>query len=175
MKKQQTREAAKYLRDLAQRLMDYPTEHYKEAYEALIGYADETESDAPVASQSPAPLKRCPACEGGSSDDCPHADAPALPRAQDWQPIETAPRQVTRALLYWPTFAVGDDGEQTTVRCGDGLVAESFRVGANQWENDLVTEHFEDEAGFGYGDPTRWMPLPSPPSVEGVTDPARDG
>ena len=34
-------ESAKYIRDLAERLLDYPTDNYKEAYDALIAYADE--------------------------------------------------------------------------------------------------------------------------------------
>jgi hypothetical protein len=85
-----------------------------------------------------------------------------------WQPIATCPREVTRALLYWPTFALNEDYEQSDMRHGDGLVAESCRVGGTQWENDHVAEHFEDEAGFGYGDPTHWMPLPpSPESSNG--------
>jgi hypothetical protein len=43
-------EAARYLRDLASRLLDDPTDAYKEAYEALIAYADEEEAkgDAPT-------------------------------------------------------------------------------------------------------------------------------
>lgn len=94
-------------------------------------------------------------------------------RAQDdWRPIETAPRLITRALVYWPTFALGEDFEQSAVPMGDGLVAEGFRVGGNQWESDIVTEHFEDEAGFGYGDPTHWRPMPSPPDPAGATTPA---
>jgi hypothetical protein len=40
------REAVRYLRDLADRLVDYPTDHYKEAAEALRAYADETEAVA---------------------------------------------------------------------------------------------------------------------------------
>ena len=71
---------------------------------------------------------------------------------------------MTRALIYWPAFKLNDDLMQTDVPTGDGLVCEGFRVGVNNWECDLVTEHFEDEAGFGYGDPTHWMPLPPPPT-----------
>lgn len=84
---------------------------------------------------------------------------------QGWQPIETAPPQTTRALIYWPAFKLNADLEQSDERSPENdLVAEGYRVGRNNWESDLVTEHFEDEAGFGYGDPTHWMPLPSPPT-----------
>lgn len=88
---------------------------------------------------------------------------------QAWRSIETCPREITRAILFWPTFALNDDLEQTDVRVGDGLVAEAYRIGRNAWENELVIEHFEDGAGFGYGEPTHWMPLPDPPLVGGQT------
>lgn len=82
-----------------------------------------------------------------------------------WQPIDTCPKSVTRALIYWPAFKLNDDYEQSDVRTDDGLVSEGFRVGGTQWECDIVTEHFEDEAGFGYGEPTHWMPFPAPPET----------
>lgn len=37
-------EAADYLRALAQRLLEYPTDNYKEAHEALLASADDTEA-----------------------------------------------------------------------------------------------------------------------------------
>lgn len=48
-------EAAKYLRQLAARLLDDPTDHYKEAYEALIAYADETAGAPPSVDAVAAP------------------------------------------------------------------------------------------------------------------------
>lgn len=93
-------------------------------------------------------------------------DGPLRAEQRTWQPIETCPREVTRALLYWPTFALNEDYEQTDVRKGDGLVAESYRVGGTNWETDMVTEHYEDQEGFGYGDPTHWAPIPEPPVAE---------
>lgn len=35
--------------------------------------------------------------------------------AMTWQPIETAPREVTRALIYWPAFSLNADLEQSEV------------------------------------------------------------
>lgn len=83
---------------------------------------------------------------------------------EGWQPIQTCPQNVTRALIYWPAFKWNDDLMQSDESTGDGLVAEGFRVGRNDWECDLITEHYEDEAGFGYGGPTHWMPLPKAPA-----------
>jgi hypothetical protein len=80
---------------------------------------------------------------------------------------------MTRAILYWPTFALDENMEQTSVRVGDGLVAEGFRVGSNAWESNIVTEHFEDEAGFGYGDPTHFMAFPDPPASSSPTASAK--
>lgn len=87
---------------------------------------------------------------------------------QPWQPIASCPRNVTRALVRWPAFKLNDDLEQSTTPSPEhDLVAESYRTGASEWECQMVTEHFEfeDEAGFGYGDPTHWQPLPSPPAA----------
>jgi hypothetical protein len=67
------REAARYLRDLADRLVDYPTDHYKEAAEALRAYADETEAVA-LGAASPVRLEepaiRALAKYGRHLDDC---------------------------------------------------------------------------------------------------------
>ncbi len=45
--------AARYLRDLAERLLEYPTDHYKEAYEALMAEAAEAEAQAPPQTAAP--------------------------------------------------------------------------------------------------------------------------
>src|SRR5687767_2148280 len=44
------REAARYLRDLADRLLNYPMDAYKEAYEALLACASDEENAALAAS-----------------------------------------------------------------------------------------------------------------------------
>jgi len=89
-----------------------------------------------------------------------------------WQPLTTCPLTVTRALIHWPAFALNDDLEQSDVRQPENdLVSMGFRTGKTQWECDIVTEHFEDEAGFGYGEPTHWMPLPDPPAASRLQSP----
>lgn len=62
---------------------------------------------------------------------------------QEWQPIESAPKDGTAVLLYDPTTESG------------GFVFEGA------WENGW----------YDYGDwfdrtPTHWIPLPSPPRSE---------
>ena len=65
--------------------------------------------------------------------------------AAPWQPIETAPKDGTHVLLYWPTMSISS--------------------------YPLVGFHHGDEYGWepvadrDYGEiyPTHWMPLPEPP------------
>lgn len=99
-----------------------------------------------------------------SQPTVPATASPAGDSIGAWKPIETCPPNVRRALICWPAFELSDDLEQSDVRRpADDLVAEGYRMGGDFWECDMVTEHFEDEAGFGYGDATHWMPLPAPP------------
>ena len=53
--KAQKLEAARYLRDLAERLLEYPTDHYKEAYEALLAEAAEEEAEPAPPADRPGP------------------------------------------------------------------------------------------------------------------------
>jgi hypothetical protein len=81
-----------------------------------------------------------------------------------WRPIETAPKDGTRVLLYWPSYAYdeGDDGEPLI---DIGWYTENprgpWRYFTNTGEQDC----------YGLADsshqPTHWMPLPpSPPDME---------
>lgn len=69
---------------------------------------------------------------------------PLIRAAQDWQPIETAPRDGSRVLL-------ATDGDVTSGQfiSGEWCLAD--------WARD------EQGASFWLGDPTHWMPLPDPP------------
>jgi hypothetical protein len=63
----------------------------------------------------------------------------------DWQPIETAPKDGTRVLLYWPHW------------CEEAITGKWSK--RNQWESTVVC------ADCG-PDPTHWMPLPAPPKKQ---------
>ena len=69
----------------------------------------------------------------------------------EWKPIDTAPKDGTRILAFWPDSGDGVDNE-----------AEA----RTWWEND----RWENPWGSSLYDPppTHWMPLPPPPG-EGDT------
>jgi hypothetical protein len=66
----------------------------------------------------------------------------------EWQPIETAPKDGTHIILFWPY--VTDEGHVTSgywYLPGEGEIA-----GWHSWDvNGYATP------------PTHWMPLPAPP------------
>ena len=61
----------------------------------------------------------------------------------EWQPIETAPRNGREILIATRSYL----GGVVTVR----------------WEADVPTPTFMDWDGDSYQDATHWMPLPEPP------------
>lgn len=65
----------------------------------------------------------------------------------EWKPIETAPTDGTKVLIFWAYWSAVP------------FVAY-FRHG--QWIGD-------EACSDGVDDPTHWMPLPDPPSVEKVS------
>ena len=64
-----------------------------------------------------------------------------------WHPLETAPKDGTRVLLYYPA----DDGEPAF---GDVMSCD---------ESNEVGRDFEFM--IGGVDPTHWQPLPDPPEA----------
>ena len=73
----------------------------------------------------------------------------------DWQPIETAPRDGTRVLLWFPfTLTVEVPGIAWI-----GLWAQRETDEADGNVCWIEPEH-RDEC---LGEPTHWMPLPEPP------------
>jgi hypothetical protein len=87
----------------------------------------------------------------------------------DWQPIETAPKDGTRVLVWGEPS--GHEGE------------DEHRV-VSAWWGRLVAGQQEDENGEGwrfcsfdggyYGevyDATHWMPLPEPPEINAEKEP----
>lgn len=68
-----------------------------------------------------------------------------------WQPIETAPKDGTRLLAYWPPVFGGDNAGCATTWW---VVTSSGLFG---WESPW--EYADRE-------PTHWMPLPEPPRAK---------
>ena len=67
-------------------------------------------------------------------------DDPVTERKDGWRPIETAPKDGTRILVW----VEGAESHEIVGWLGDC------------WFNGDVTD-------FMFGDPTHWMPLPEPP------------
>lgn len=82
-------------------------------------------------------------CEGIRSCEGYEVDAVTMwnTRAPQWQPIESAPKDGTRILLF-------GDGHQ---------VVAYFNVGYGTWDDG---DHHDDIQGL-----TRWQPLPAAPEV----------
>lgn len=71
----------------------------------------------------------------------------AIPVAKTWQPIETAPKDGTLVLLYWPTSK------------RNRYVLGSFR---KRHERSLYARWIASYPNH-WPKPTHWMPLPEPP------------
>jgi hypothetical protein len=75
--------------------------------------------------------------------------------AGQWQPIETAPKDGTEIILFWPSLE-SYDGKSSEPRRGVG-----------KWcaPAGYFTEHWALDGRWTPGDdPTHWRPLPTPPS-----------
>jgi hypothetical protein len=77
-----------------------------------------------------------------------------------WQPIETAPKDGRKILLYRPLAHLSQDPHVTIKRamnvlwhCFDVTIPEGY----------TAEQHFNDGAAFA----THWMPLPEPPKEAG--------
>lgn len=69
----------------------------------------------------------------------------------EWQPIETAPKDGTRILAFYPKE------EENYKILSVALIYRKWRLcpdGGYDFEFEIV------------GDPTHWMPLPNPPKQE---------
>lgn len=71
----------------------------------------------------------------------------------NWRPIETAPRDGTKILLY--------------MKIGLMYVG-SYSKGQIYFHIDPENYHWRSVCCDRYGGPTHWMPLPSPPTGEEV-------
>lgn len=84
---------------------------------------------------------------------------------QVWQPFETAPKDDTRILAYFPRHPIDDDENMDESIDLGGAQAVTWRSG-NGW----VEPDWLDASGSWFGDdycyaptPTFWMPLPANP------------
>lgn len=97
------------------------------------------------------------------------APAPlASPAAQEWQPIETAPKDGTEILLTnGKTVAEGQ-------WCDEEPYIREYRDADGRWIDQQESDGFEgwmDWSGGMKPDPTHWMPLPPAPTMS-ATPPA---
>ena len=67
-----------------------------------------------------------------------------------WQPIETAPKDGTRILAYWPDTYGNNSAVQVETWWGPWGKASTWQS-AFEWADGACV-------------PTHWMPLPPPPS-----------
>ncbi len=84
-----------------------------------------------------------------------------------WRPISAVPREVTRALLFWPAFKLDDDGNLSNERIPEhDVVAMGYRAGGSQWEGGEEVEALwaSTDDGWELGDPVAWQPVPAVPS-----------
>jgi hypothetical protein len=72
-----------------------------------------------------------------------------------WQPIETAPKDGTRVLAYWPDCYGNHSACQVETWFGPWAKGNSQMV----WQSAF-------EWADGHNEPTHWMPLPAPPAGE---------
>jgi hypothetical protein len=70
-----------------------------------------------------------------------------------WQPIETAPKDGTRVLAYWP----GGDNKNAAVQVESWFGPWGMGSAKLAWQNAF-------EWADGYNGPTHWLPLPEPPT-----------
>jgi hypothetical protein len=82
----------------------------------------------------------------------------------DWQPIESAPKDGTPFLAWYPKLKLDDNDDPTDEVIGGAQAIVTCRDG--QWdEPEWLSAHgayfFEDWCFAEM--PTRWQPLPKPP------------
>jgi hypothetical protein len=78
-----------------------------------------------------------------------------------WQPIETAPKDGTRVLAYWPDVLANNSATQVESWYGP-RGHEQMLLTWQSGEMQLVWQSAFEWAD-GPNAPTHWMPLPEPP------------
>ena len=72
--------------------------------------------------------------------------------AGGWQPIETAPKDGSQIVIYWPYWS------------SDPFIA-NYSGDSGGWEGERCLTPTHAEA-YPERQPTHWMPLPKPPAVD---------
>lgn len=87
----------------------------------------------------------------------------AMQPAPQWQGIESAPRDGTKAILYFPQYATDFDGVDYSYSLAIYRKNSTFPLGT--W-CDQGTNHdsFEGPDMTGCDKASHWMPLPTPPA-----------
>lgn len=101
----------------------------------------------------------CPICDIA---ECRHIRERSKEEVMDWQPIETAPRDGTRVMLWRGFTAIGSWSEMVIAEWVD----DAWRWPDHHdnpsthgdWSEENIADGYEDAKSF-----THWMPLPSPP------------
>lgn len=76
----------------------------------------------------------------------------------NWQPIETAPKDGTWILVYCPEDTNRGHAVMHTARWMD------FYQSAPDWAHGPLDDYFGSYREGLPSNPTHWMPLPAPPS-----------
>jgi hypothetical protein len=76
-----------------------------------------------------------------------------------WQPIETAPKDGTRVILFRPTARSW--AQIITGKFNLDIYASKMRP---YWDTDIAI--LEGKSATRSNAPTHWMPLPEPPCAE---------
>lgn len=102
-----------------------------------------------------------------------HAGGEPAGSSGRWQPIETAPKDGSRILLYWPATAYNLDQEASEcLSIGSWKENSRLRSGQETHNDELLAPAYFsandelDDYGMSLARhaPTHWMPLPAPPS-----------
>jgi hypothetical protein len=97
-----------------------------------------------------------------------------LEKASLWQPIETAPRDSSKILLGLPVNTDDDSGSVSTAGYWqEGWEDSVDDMGCDNGFVDVHYQEFSPSRSFGAAayrstgrQPTHWMPLPKPPTIE---------